>query len=190
MGLLYGFWFWWPLLYLAYLITVPIRRRLNRRTFPSTYWKRTVKFHAWWGVALSLPGLTIAVLGGLGDSWHWFGGIAIVATIGCWAVALGAGLGWEMPRWLSWMPLVTVVVSLNAFAALAGFPPEPGGDGAWVRYWIGLVMMSDLGLGLAAWLTVTICFALSVRRVNALRARASAALVTTNQATSGFVWPY
>lgn len=162
-GVLYGMWFWYPLVYVAYLIIAGVRRRVRRpRSFE--YWSGSVRFHAWWGIVLSVPGVTIAVLGGLGPRWHWIGGVALVATLGCWVVALMAASGRPLQTGLAWMPLITVVVSLNAFAALAGFPAEPGGADAGSRYWMGLLFMSDVGLGLLAWLVVTISFALSCQR--------------------------
>jgi hypothetical protein len=192
-------WLVLPFVYIAYLLTVPTRRFAYRRWPRSDYWSMTVSFHAKWGIALSVPGATISLLGGLGDTWHWIGVVTLAGTLWCWAVALDASADQPIRPWLAWLPLGTVLVSLNALAAFAGIPPDPPQadwgqppePSDWLgRYVEGLALMSHAGLGLVAWLVVTLCFALSVRRVNALTARASAELVTSTQATSGFVWPH
>jgi len=166
---LLGVWFYFPLVYVTYLITVPIRRR---RGWPRevTYWHKSVRFHAWWGIALSLPGVLISAVGGLGASWHWFGGCALVATLGCWVLAIAAASGLRLPAASAWMPLVVVLVCVNGFAALVTASAEADEPYAGAGYPVfahlfNVVFLSNYGLGLAAWVAVAVNFALSVRHV-------------------------
>lgn len=196
LGLLYAMWMLGPIFHVGYLIAVPVRYARRARWTSITYARRSVKFHAWWGFLLSVPGLTISILGGLGNAWHWIGAFTLLATISCWVIAFEAGVGGTIRPAVAWLPLVTVVVSVNAYSALAGLPPEPlaGDVGAPLEvsdvltiYAGNLMLITNFGLGLAAWLVVTICFALSVRRAS--RARELSTTPVHMASHPGFVWP-
>jgi len=179
-----GMFLWFPLIYVTYLVAAAWRGGPGPRRGES-HWRRRVTFHAWWGVVLSLPGVTVALAGGLGDQWSWVGVPALIATVACWVLALSASAGRRVPNWLAWAPLLVLLVSIHGFAAgfaTQSLAPDYTWTGLYLEAWI---FTTDLGLGLAAWLMVTISFALSVRHVNACAAQRKAHPV----AEPGFVWP-
>ena len=164
MALVAVMWFVYPVIYLAYLIAAPVRHFRRRHRWLG-YERKSVRFHARWGIVLSLPGLGISVLGGFGDKWHWIGGVTLIATLVCWDAAFDAAAGRPIRTWQAWAPLVVVLFSVNAIAALAGFPPHYGDSStALDRYLGSLVMFSGPGIGLVAWVVVSVNFALSVRK--------------------------
>lgn len=194
-------WLVYPLVYVAYFGTVGVRRGIQRRSAAPVEWSKTVDFHARWGIVLSLPGAMVSILGGLGPAGSPIGALTLLGTIACWAIALEAADSRRIRPWVAWIPLATMFLSLNVLAAFAGItrPVTAANFGTREplrefvdRYLDGLVLMTHSGLGLAAWLTVTICFALAVRRLRATEASLERVGSPAESAlpAPGFVWPH
>ncbi|MGC4175396.1 hypothetical protein [Demequina sp.] len=161
----------------TYLIWAGVRRSRGRSGTPE-YARRGVTFHGVWGMVLSLPLVFAGAAMSFGVDADWSGQLLLAATLGCWAVAVLEILGRRVPAPLTWLPLVLVSVVLLAL---------PSGSESFGQYFFWFAVYSLAGVGLAAWVLVSVSFALSVRRV--ATGRDLVDKTARIQSVPGFVWP-
>jgi hypothetical protein len=143
-----------PVSCVVYLIWAGARRVQKDRSAPA-YIRRSVRFHGVWGMVLSLPLVVAGVSIILEPGVDWEGLLVLAAGLACWAVAIAAMLRRRVPAALTWLPLVVTIVTLALL---------PSGATTWREYLDWLLLYSLAGIGLAAWVMVSVNFALAVRK--------------------------
>lgn len=144
-----------PVSCLVYIFWSAARRgRANRLGLRDP--RAAVRFHAIWGMVLSLPLVVGGAASSFGQSAHWLGTLTLASVLGCWAVATVALLGRPVTPVLTWLPLVVVTATVALL---------PSGSDSWHAFIFWLFIYSLGGVGLTAWVLVSVNFAISVRRV-------------------------
>ena len=168
-----------PVSCLLYLIWAGARRGSRDRT-TLAYARSSVKFHGLWGMVLSMPLVFAGVATSFGGNADWSGQLLLAATLGCWSVAILAMLGRRVPAPFTWLPLVLVSVVLLA---------APSGSESFGQYFFWFVVYSLAGVGLAAWVLVSVNFALAVRKLKRMDATTRTPERVGAGTNTGFVWP-
>lgn len=169
-----------PVSCLVYLVWTSARSGSVDRVAPG-YARRSVRFHGIWGMVLSLPLVVNSAFMTLGPDTDWSGRLLLAVPLSCWAIAIAAMLGRKVPAPLTWLPLLVTAVALAVL-------PAAGSD-TWGGYVFYFAIFTMAGLGLAAWVLVSVNFALSVRRDQKFRSTPAPVAAAVSHFEPGFVWP-
>ena len=147
-------WLAWFLLMVAYVLIAAFWRAAHERaTERSTL--RALVFHSLAGIVLSFPGMILALGGGVEGTSPKVSWILAAALLVCWALAFASCAKRRVPSPLAWFPLGVTAACLAIFVSQAMHSGSSG---------IVLVLMTYVGVGVIAWLLVSVNFALAVRK--------------------------
>jgi len=142
-----------PVSYVVYLFWAAARHDTRARATAERA-RSSIRFHSIWGMWFALPLVVIGAISSYDTGLDWAAVLLLVTSVACYGVAIQAMRGARLPLPLTWLPLGVVFGTVVVYPAV---------NSKTIGEYLGaLLVYTFAGVGLAAWLTVTINFALSV----------------------------
>ena len=128
---------------------------------------RRVRFEARWVMVLAIPAVLYGFMGGLGDTWKWFGLLILALALAVYAMVSEVLMGGDLKTWQRYTPAVVAFCGLPIAMLCERLTYVPTYDeqaAPWANSLMLLILGSNFGVGYAAWCVSGIRFARAVGR--------------------------